>query len=723
MVNRHIHRGALEVLGHACKASSVVLLATIALAANAADITAPEMEKLQSLVKQTGLVRVMVTLDRVPMSRIAQDKEALSRELNAKAESLYAELGKSAFPAGRWTNNMGQIGFYTDAAGLKMLSTSSSVVAFAPDPTDRGRAHAYSLDGSLDSIEQALNSSPTVSVDLVLNTAEPAYSIQRNGSTKYLGPSEVNNLLDRVLAESYAKGIQGIDRRLNSSLSPIVTATIDREAFYGLRDNTNVRAIRIQGSKDKRQAIWPEEALVMARKVGKVEVAITLRGGTSYSLPGHMPAKAYQHQVNANSEALNDILKSAGIEALPPLTEAEAGLGMAPVVLTLEQVTRLYANRDVRILSVNVNKGDARTTLLNSTGLLNMPQAWTAGYRGAGQTIVVLDSGVRKTHRFLQAGGSTRVVNEGCFGTSGYNVSDDYTYTSICPSPDLFDDSPVGLSGSGLPYSNAAFCTAKPEVCTHGTQVAGVSAGKANPSLVPATLQGVANDASLVAVQVFSYRSTVGGSPVFEALAFRADTMKALTSSIFGSLSGPANPYVVNISIASITTYGSNCNTEHVPLMNRIAALKSMGVPVVIATGNKGIRNGIGYPACLPGAIKVASVGNDSTGSMISDHSNLGPQASFTGAIFLAPGGNENLSSPNTVKSSNSTSDTAVSGALGTSIAAPHVTGAYAALKSVNTSVSVDDATAWISSNGVSVNYTFPGGSAETFKRVKMPNL
>lgn len=272
---------------------------------------------------------------------------------------------------------MGQIGFYTDAAGLKILATSSSVVAFSPDPTDRGRGHAYSLDGSLDSIEEALNSSPTVSVDLVLNTAEPSYSIRRDGSTKYLGPSEVNSLLDRVLAESYAKGIQGIDRRLNSGLSPIVTATIDREAFYGLRDNTNVRAIRIQGAKDKRQAIWPEEALAIARKVGKVEIAITLRGSTSYSLPGHMPAKAYQHQVNANSEALNDILKSAGV-APPPLTEAEAGLGMAPVVMNLEQVTSVYANRDARILSINVNKGDARTSLLNSTGLLNMQQAWTA---------------------------------------------------------------------------------------------------------------------------------------------------------------------------------------------------------------------------------------------------------------------------------------------------------------------------------------------------------
>lgn len=723
MVDRHTHRSAFRLFLLAGKANAIVIGAAIALSANAADITPPEMEKLQTLVKQTGLVRVMVTLERVPMSRIAQDKKALERDLNAKAESLYAELGKSAFPAGRWTNNMGQIGFYTDAAGLKILATSSSVVAFAPDPTDRDRGHAYNLDGSLDSIEEALNSSPTVSVDLILNTAEPAYSIQRDGTTKYLGTSEVNTLLDRVMAEPYAKGIQGIDRRLNPSLTPIVTATIDREAFYGLRDSTNVRALRIHGSQDKRQPIWPEEALAVARKIGKVEIAITLRGGSSYSLPGNMPAKAYQHQMDANTEALRDILKLAGVEALPSLSEAEAGLGMAPVVMSLEQVTRLYANRDARILSINVNKGVATTTLLNSTGLLNMPQAWTAGYRGTGQTIVVLDSGVRKSHAFFQVSGSTKVVNEACFGTSGYNVADDYTYTSICPSPDLFHDSPVGLSGSGLPYSDTAFCTALPERCNHGTLVAGVAAGKANPVLTPATLQGVAHDANLVGVQIFSYRSTVGGDPVFEAIAFNADTMKAMTSSLFGSLSGPANPYVVNISIGTVATFSSNCNTEHMPLMLRIGALKSLGVPVIVPTGNKGIRNGISYPSCLAGAIKAASVGNDSTGILVSNHSNLGPQASFTGAILLAPGGNEFVGAPNTVKSSVATSDTAIGTTLGTSIAAPHVAGMYAALKSVNTSVSVDDATAWISANGVSVNYTFPGGATETFKRVKMPNF
>lgn len=344
------HTRSTGLFRRARTALLLALLSGAAPCALSADISPPDLATLHRLVNRTGLVRVMVTLAKGvhPMNR--------SHPWNAQAEGLYAELGASAFPTGRWTNGMGEIGFYTDLAGLGVLASTSNAVAFGPDPTDKGRARAYDQSGSLEAIDDALVSSSPVAIDMVLNTAEPAYTVQKDGATRYHGPSEVNDLLDRVLAEPYARGIQGVDRRLNPGLTPIVAAKVDREAFYGLRDSVHIRALRLQGPTAPQKANWSDDALEVARKIGQAEISILLRGGASQGFALHMPTQAYQHQMNANTAALREILADAGFGAMPPLSEAEAGMGQVSVMASFSQITRLYANRDPRVLSIDVNK-------------------------------------------------------------------------------------------------------------------------------------------------------------------------------------------------------------------------------------------------------------------------------------------------------------------------------------------------------------------------------
>lgn len=355
------HQGALPVPRGArlLPALSLALSAWLAvMPARAADISPSGFAVLQAQVRKTGLVRVMVTVEHISLKRLTQDRAEVEAELAARTANLLAELGSSVFPTGRWTNGMGQVGFYTDADGLRILSATQSAVSFGPDIADKTRSHAYYMDGSLDLIEEALGAAPSVAVDIVFNTAGPAYTLQRDGSTKYHGPSEVNALLDRVLSAPYAHGIRGIDRRQNPDLTPIVAATIDREAFYGLRDSTDIRALRLQGTSDPRQANWPDDTLEVARKTGRAEISILLRGGASYSTSASMPPEAYRHQMDANVAALKEILADAGFDPLPPLSDdAGAGMGLVFVMATLDQLTRLYANRDPRVLSIDVNKG------------------------------------------------------------------------------------------------------------------------------------------------------------------------------------------------------------------------------------------------------------------------------------------------------------------------------------------------------------------------------
>lgn len=323
--------------------------------ASAAEISPSELATLHQRVQRTGWVRVMVTLERVGLGRIAGDRSLLEQHLEAKAQKLYAELGNSALPTGRWTNRMGQIGFYTDQAGIAMLSATTAAEKFSIDPTDKSRARERDLDGSFEPIDEALVASPTVEVDLVLATEEPPYSLQADGSTRFDGPSEVNEVLDRLLTEPFAQHIRGIDRRRNPQLTPIVQATIDRVAFHGLVDSVHVRAVRLRGSVDARAANWPDEFLQFADRIGEVDITVLLRGGSTYTL-SHTGPKASQHQVDANTKALREILAAAGVQPFPAISATEAHMGLVFVRLSKTQIYRLYAQRDPRVLSVDGNK-------------------------------------------------------------------------------------------------------------------------------------------------------------------------------------------------------------------------------------------------------------------------------------------------------------------------------------------------------------------------------
>ncbi|MBA2672727.1 hypothetical protein [Ramlibacter sp.] len=80
--------------------------------------------------------------------------------------------------------------------------------------------------------------------------------------------------------------------------------SIDRSAFYGLRLNPQVRAIRPIGHADTREAVWDGDALAVADKYGAAEVVITLKGGPSFSaMSGYMSQRERSTHATANRRA------------------------------------------------------------------------------------------------------------------------------------------------------------------------------------------------------------------------------------------------------------------------------------------------------------------------------------------------------------------------------------------------------------------------------------
>ncbi len=64
---------------------------------------------------------------------------------------------------------------------------------------------------------------------------------------------------------------------------------------------------------------------------------------------------------------------------------------------------------------------------VNATTTIGAPAAWSAGWKGTGATVAILDSGVQSAHTYLSAGGGSKVIAEACFGTNAQG------YVPACP--------------------------------------------------------------------------------------------------------------------------------------------------------------------------------------------------------------------------------------------------------------------------------------------------
>jgi len=292
---------------------------------------------------------------------------------------------------------------------------------------------------------------------------------------------------------------------------------------------------------------------------------------------------------------------------------------------------------------------------------IGAPLLWGTGYTGTGMVAAVLDTGVDKNHPFLAGS----VISEACY--SSYDAS--INASSVCPGG-VTESTAVG---SALPYGGN--CPAGQ--CDHGTHVAGIIAGRQSVSGAPGP--GVAPAAGVIAIQVFTRFEDYCGYPC--ALSYVSDQIKGLERVY--ALRSTYSISSVNMSLGG-GSYTSNCDSDARKAI--IDSLKAAGIATIISTGNSGFCDSMGAPACISSAVSVGATTDDDA---VADYSN---SASFQS--LLAPGSSINSSIPGDLYASWN----------GTSMAAPHVTGAWALLKQAKPSATVNDVLAAFTATGVSIH-------------------
>jgi len=295
-------------------------------------------------------------------------------------------------------------------------------------------------------------------------------------------------------------------------------------------------------------------------------------------------------------------------------------------------------------------------TLSQSVPLIGSVIGEYAGYTGSGQTVAILDTGVDKTHSFLAG----KIVAEACYSTTFLGQS-----TALCSNGST-------APGAGLNCSPAY------EGCDHGTHVAGIAAGNGP------IFSGVAKDANLISIQVFS--GFPADNPLCDGeacvLSYSSDQIAGLQH--VHDLRNTYHISSVNMSLGG-GKFSSNCDASNVSLKAAIDSLQAEGIVTAIASGNNGYTDGISSPGCISTAV---SVGATTKADAVASYSNSAPILRL-----LAPGSAITSSVPGETYASWN----------GTSMATPHVAGAWAVLKSAKPKASVTKILNALTNTGVPI--------------------
>jgi subtilisin family serine protease len=388
-----------------------------------------------------------------------------------------------------------------------------------------------------------------------------------------------------------------------------------------------------------------DKAQAKARHDGKARVLLTM--SMKFTPTGELGTKG---RVDQRAEIAGHQAQAAQVLDKGKVIHRFKTLPLLTVSATPQEIADLAASDDVAEVRLDYL---VKPSLATSTPQIGSTTVNARGVTGAGQTVAILDTGVDRSHPFLAG----RVVDEACFGGCASGAA--------------------SASGPGTGVNCATFITG----CGHGTHVAGIAAGAAGPG---GGANGVAPGAKVMSINVFHrvdnfWPFNFCGSDASPcARAWASDEIAGLDYVFTRRFL--FNIAAVNVSIGDGGDNVSQCTGSS--FRTAIDNLRSAGIATVVAAGNDSHPNGLSEAACVPGAVSVGAVDSADSVPSWSNSSNY--------LSLLAPGAS--------VRSSVPGGGFAFMG--GTSMAAPHVTGAFALMKQAHPNAGVDEIVARMRKTG-----------------------
>jgi serine protease len=360
----------------------------------------------------------------------------------------------------------------------------------------------------------------------------------------------------------------------------------------------------------------------------KVSTIPLRRGGTLN--PSVSNQRIIRFQAGLSQAEIEQLVKNAGGKLKKRLYSSgntyvvEIDASKSSSLTNRREVLRSEDNGRLRAFTVPNDPG--YTVQSWHYGMLRLPQAWSTQKGNSNVVVAVIDSGISTSHPDLRA----NLV-------SGYDFVDN-------------DSNPSDT----VPYYDPGNNHDNDVTSSHGTHVAGTISAVTNNGLGVA---GVAWNVRIMPIRVLGNDGYGYTSDIAEGIKYAADH----------------NANVINLSLG-----GSSSNFSQ-EIKDQIDYAVSKGITVVAAAGNE--STAVGFPANLNNVIAVAALGSD---RKLAWYSNFGPEIDV-----CAPGGTGNSNSVDTDWIWSTGYDkrsggygNSYQGAVGTSMATPHISGLVALLYS-----------------------------------------
>ncbi len=414
-----------------------------------------------------------------------------------------------------------------------------------------------------------------------------------------------------------------------------------------------------------------------AQQDGNVRVLVELALPMAFGAEGdQLSSMAIAAQRAAIADQQARLLANLSSNAITPYAQFRT-IPFLAVEVDAAALAQLQTRPEVRSLREDTLSAP---TLASSTVVIGAPKVWANGYEGDGQMIAILDTGIDSSHPFFAG----RIVQEACFS----NVGGRGQGISLCP------NGQPQQTGVGAADAKSVACLANGvELCDHGSHVAGIAAGNGE------AFDGVARGAQIIAIQVFTRFADITICAPASACVrtYTSDQIRAMEYllTLYETLDLPIA--AVNMSLGG-NKYDdqADCDETEAAYKAAIDNLRSRKIATIISSGNDSFVDGISAPACISSAVAVGASTDDDVVATFSNQDGMvdlmAPGVDIDSAIV--GGGFESYN--------------------GTSMAAPHVTGAWALLKSIQPQATVDELLALLQRSGHAIQDTRPGGITVT---------
>ncbi len=397
----------------------------------------------------------------------------------------------------------------------------------------------------------------------------------------------------------------------------------------------------------------PDRLLELARKHPSIQVIVGVQLEERWSPAAELIPERAARQRQKVKERKRTLLRD---HPRARLVESRDYQSVPYLVLEVDEPALRGLLADESVASIEENAA-GELTLDGSSDIVGATAAQGRGYGGAGQVIVIIDTGVDSAHPFFR--GRIIAAAEACF--SGFERA-----ATVCPNG---TDRQLG-PGAARPCS---IVDSNPFYCDHGTHVAGIAAGRD----AGRGFSGIAPDAMIIPIQVASWEACSQPRQC-GATVRKGDVLAALDHVV--TLADQYSIAAVNTSLSfpPLQTSRPACDADAPSFRDFISLLREKGVAVVAGAGNDSTTGALGSPACISGAI---AVGATTDADRVASYSNNAPFLDL-----LAPGGDTTEGG----KIWSSIPGGGYREQSGTSMAAPHVAGAFAVLKQRSPGAPVD---------------------------------